>query len=428
MDTDKPYSVLVERVNTTLSIRVAAITFDWYPFDPLVRRFSEAAIDAGYKVDVICLRQAHETAYEVCEGVRVYRLPMNRGFGGSLLVTIFSWCWFMLLAGMMVTKLHLQRRYDVIHVHNMPDFLVFSALGPKLLGAKVILHVQDVAPELLAAKIKNQKQATIHRLAEWQERISTLFADHVITVGWPFEQLLLKRGVPKRKMSIMFNSADPRIFPPERRCPSPADAPTAQPDQPFILMYHGTLAERNGLDTAIHALAIARQTVPQLRLDIKGRGEQLSTLKQLASELGVASQVVFSDPCPSNEIVDFVLHGDVGIIPYRNDGFMELVLPTKAYEFTWMHRPIIASDTQAIRSMFSDESIILCDANAPTEFAAAIVDLYQHPEKRRNMVTHAVEDYTPFQWEAVAEQYQQLLANLAHKRFKKQLVPLKNSR
>src|SRR4051812_27106718 len=128
------------------AIRVGTITFDWYPFDPLIRRLAEAAIDGAYSVDVICLRQAHEKSYEVCNGVHVYRVPMDRNFGRSLPVTVLSWCWFLLLAAFTVTRLHLKRPYDVVHVHNIPDFLVFAALLPKLLGAKVILHVQDTSP------------------------------------------------------------------------------------------------------------------------------------------------------------------------------------------------------------------------------------------------------------------------------------------
>src|SRR5205823_11307670 len=110
-------------------------------------------------------------------------------------MTILNWCWFLLLAAIKVTRLQLRRRYDVVHVHNIPDFLVFAALMPKLLGAKVILHIQDTSPELMGAKVKGRKRAIITRLAIWQEHISTAFADSVITVGWPFEQLLLQRGV-----------------------------------------------------------------------------------------------------------------------------------------------------------------------------------------------------------------------------------------
>jgi glycosyltransferase involved in cell wall biosynthesis len=339
---------------------------------------------------------------------------MDRGFGLSLPMTLMNWCWFALLAGIIITRLHLKHAYDVIHVHNMPDFLVFCALLPKLLGAKVILEVQDTSPELIAAKASGHKQKIVKVLAIWQERISTAFAHHIITVGWPFEKMLLQRKVPAKKMTIILNSADPRLFPASRRYPLPAEP--SEEGHPFIVMYHGTLAERNGLDTAIHALVLARKVVPQLRLDIKGRGEHLHTLKQLAIDLGVNDHVVFSDPCLSDEIVDFVVHGHVGIIPYRCDSFMELVLPTKAYEFAWMHRPIIASDTLAIRSMFRSESILLCDPLKPEAFAEAIIDLYQHPEKRTSLMENASEDYMPFRWEVMAKRYQQLLLTLCCKK------------
>ena len=397
-------------------IRIVHITFDWYPFDPLVRRLTEAALDGGHAVDVICLRQAGEKKHEMYQGVGVYRIPMNRAFGRSLPVTILSWLYFLILAGTLVTWLHLRRRYDVVHVHNMPDFLVFSALFPRLFGAKVILEIQDVSPELMEAKAGGRKRKIVKRLAIWQERISTAFAHHVITVGWPFETLLLQRGVPAEKMTIILNSADPRIFPAARR--SITDHASADGIQPFIVMYHGTLAERNGLDIAIRALALAKTVIPQLRLDIKGRGEHIPFLKQLAAELNVSDAVVFSEPCALEELVDFVAHGDVGIIPYRCDSFMELVLPTKAYEFAWMHRPIIASNTAAIRSMFRPGSIALCDPSQPESFAEAIIDLYSHPEKRTRMIVSAAEDYQPYQWESMANRYRQLLVSLSGKQEK----------
>ncbi len=403
-------------------LRVCAITFDWYPFDVLVRRTAEAAASAGYDSDVICIRQPGQKAEELCDGVHVYRIPMSRGFGRSLPFTILEWTIFMLQAGLKVAQLHRKQKYDVIHVHNMPDFLVFAALIPKLMGAKVILEIQDVSPELMAAKAGNRLRKLILPLATWQEHFSARFAHHVITVGWPFERLLLKRGIPAAKLTSILNSADPRLFPVEKRTEITAHIPSQE--NPLVLMYHGTLAKRNGLDTAIQAIAQARKAAPHIRLDIKGRGEAIPSLKQLAHELGISEQVHFSDPCPSEELVDFVLHGDIGIIPYRSDGFMDLVLPTKAYEFALMHRPMIASETPAIRSMFRPTSLILCEPANVESFAAAIIDLYEHPEKRAQLVNEAAQDYTPYRWEVMAERYQQLLLTLARKEEK--MVDLMN--
>ncbi len=395
-------------------IRVGMITFDWYPFDPRVRRLAEAAVDAGCEVDIICLQQQDEKRYEVYNGVHIYRMPMKRGFGHSLPVTILSWCWFLVMAAFVITRLHLKRTYDVIHVHNMPDFLIFAALVPKLLGAKIILDVQDVSPELMGAKAKGLLRGIIIRLATWQEHISTAFAHHVVTVGWPFEELLLKRGVPPEKLTVVLNSTDPKLFPISYRNSSISE-PSPEEARPLILMYHGTLAHRNGMDIAIHALAMALQAAPHLRLDIMGRGEQLPILKDLAARLEVSDRVIFSDPCPSDKIVDFVAHGDVGIIPYRSDGFMELVLPTKAYEYAWMGCAMITSDNRAIRSMFRPESILFCDSSLPGSFAKAIIDLYQHPERRAAMVASAAEDYQSYQWEVMARRYQRMLVSLSRK-------------
>lgn len=407
-------------------LRIAAVTYDFYPFDIRVRRMAEAAADGGDEMHVICLRQPGEPREEICGGVHVHRLPLGRGFGQSLPVTVASWTWFTLLAGAVLTRQHLRQRYDVVIAHNMPDFLVYAGLPAKLLGARLVLDVQDVSPELMVAKAGGRKRALLWTLAAWQERISTWVSDHVITVGWPFEERLLARGVRQDKLSLLLNSADPSLFPAARQSTSPWLAASAadRAERPFVLMYYGTLAERNGMATAIRALALARRTVPHLRLDIMGRGEEVPVLKQLAEELGVGDAVVFSDPCPSERIVDFVVHGDAGIIPYHRDGFADLVLPTKAYEMAWMRRPIIASDTDAIRSMFRPGGVLLCDPDQPETFAAAMVELYQHPEQQEAMVAQAADDYQAYRWERMRERYQALLATLGSHAPRVALTPM----
>lgn len=392
-------------------IRVGVITFDWYPYEPRALRLTRAAANAGYAVDVICTRKSHEKFRDVDGNIQIYRLPMKRGGNSSFASKVLFWCLFVVVAGVVAMWLHLRHRYKIVHVHNMPDFLVFSALGPKLLGAKVILDVQDVTPELMKAKARGRDNSWVVRFATWQERISTAFADHIVTTGPLFEASLLQRGVPKGKITNILNSADPSLFPSERRCPPPFDAST-EGERPFILMYHGTIEKRNGLETAIRAFALARQSVPNIRLDIQGGGGYVSAVKQLTQEMGLSESVIFTGSVTVDKLVDFVVHGDVGIIPYQKDGFMDLVLPTKAYEFAWMGRSMIASDTLAMRSMFRPEAVVLCEPDNPEAFAEAIIDLYKHPEKRARMIQCAAEDYEAYRWEVMAKLYEQLLKAL----------------
>ncbi|WP_287268316.1 glycosyltransferase [Thermogemmatispora sp.] len=240
---------------------------------------------------------------------------------------------------------------------------------------------------------------------------ATLFANHVITVAG-LRGAAARRGVPRHKLSVILNSPDPRYFPPSQRI----RAPSTEEDSDFILMYHGTMAERHGLDVALRALALALPAAPRLRLDLLGRGEQIPFLRALAEELGISDRVTFRETCTVEEVAHFIAHGDVGIIPYRCDGFMDLLLPTKAYEFAWLHRPIIATDTKAIRSMFRPESVVLCEPENPLSFAAAFVDLYHHPEKCAQLVENAAKDFEPFRWELMSECYNELLERLCDRR------------
>jgi glycosyltransferase involved in cell wall biosynthesis len=407
-------------------VRVCAITSDCYPADPLVRRTAEAAASGGYEYHVICSMEDGQPKEEIYNGVHVHRVyieggkkkPLGRITAMPFSRTVFLWLLFALLSFLKVARLHVSRKFDVVHVHNLPDFLVFAALIPKCLGSKVILHVQDVAPELMAVKAEGLWRAIAVCLAGWQERMSTAFADHVITVGWPFEQILVKRGLSREKLTVILNSADPTIFRAEKRTPPFLGKPTAE--RPLILMYHGTCAERCSLDTAVRALAEAKTAAPHLRLHFMGGGESVPHLKELAQRLDVADHVVFFPSSPLEKVAEFLVNGDIGLIPYRSDGFMNLLLPTKAYEFAWMRRPIIASDLLGIRSMFRPVSIRLCESSNIEMFAEAIIDLYYHPQKRAELVANAEQDYLQYRWEISAERYRQVLASLIQHKVNRQ--------
>lgn len=401
------------------SVRVCAITCDCYPDDPLVRRTAEAAASAGYEYHVVCSMRDAQPSYEVCNGVHVHRIaiprlngaPIGRISGMPLGTTIVLWSIFSLFAFVTVTRLDAKLKFNLVHAHNMPDFIVFAGIVPKLRGARIILHVQDVSPELTASRATGLVGKIAYWLAQMQEQISLHFADHVLTIGWTLEELLRKRGVPRAKVSSILNSADPNVFRAEKRTQLFLGEPTAK--RPLILLYHGTCAARCGLHTAIHAVAKARGTAPHVRLHIMGAGDALSSLKELAQRLTVADRVVFFPPGPVDAVVDFIAHGDVGIIPYPSDGFMDLVLPTKAYEFALMGRPMIASNLPGIRSMFGPSSIVLCEPSSADSFAGAIIEVYRSPEKRAELAKGAEQDNMNYRWELMADRYRQLLATLA---------------
>ncbi|HEX8680083.1 MAG TPA: glycosyltransferase, partial [Chthoniobacterales bacterium] len=123
--------------------RGAVVLFSHYPADPRPRRAAEALAAEGVTIDVICLRSAKdENARDTFGSINVHRVPLRRHRAGKLSY-IGQYSTFLFISFAYLAARSLTRRYDFVHVHNMPDVLVFSALVPKIFGAKVILDLHD---------------------------------------------------------------------------------------------------------------------------------------------------------------------------------------------------------------------------------------------------------------------------------------------
>jgi hypothetical protein len=177
-----------------------------------VMREAEVLLRHGYQVDVICLRQPGEPFVTTHNGVGVYRVPMGRVMQRIAAVQLLEYAAFLLMAFVTLTFLAFRRRYTSVQVHNLPDFLVFCALVPKLMGVPVILDLHDLMPEFYAARFGAGEQSLMMRLVKLQERLACQFADHVITVTEHWRRSLIRRHLPEDKCTVLMNLADDRIF------------------------------------------------------------------------------------------------------------------------------------------------------------------------------------------------------------------------
>src|SRR5271169_6295190 len=119
------------------------VAYTYYEVDPRVIREAEAAVDGGFDVDVLTLRRPGSTPIEVLRGVRVIRLNQSKYRGKTHFRYLTAYLKFFLRCLLKTTALYFKQQYAVIHVNNMPDFLVFSTIVPKLCGAKVLLDIHD---------------------------------------------------------------------------------------------------------------------------------------------------------------------------------------------------------------------------------------------------------------------------------------------
>ncbi len=247
--------------------RVAVVLYSYYLTDPRPRRETEALVNAGMEADVICLKSdASMPAFETVNGVNIYRVPLKRRRSGKLTYAM-QYGFFFLSAFWRLTWWELKGHYDLVHVHNMPDFLVFTALVPRLRGAKVVLDLHDPMPELFCGIYGPKKETFLFRLLRGLERQSIAFADKVLTPNISFRELFASRNQAAEKIEIVMNSPDPSIF---RASAAGPETAARNGKRPFRMMYHGLLVERHGLDLAIDALARLQGRIPEVVLELYG--------------------------------------------------------------------------------------------------------------------------------------------------------------
>src|SRR5207247_528838 len=153
------------------------VLFSFYPEDPRPRRAAEAFIGAGMTVDMICLREDKtESTREVFNGVDICRVPITRRRGG-VFGYLYQYTAFLLISSWIIAFRSLSRRYDLVYVNNMPDFLVLSGFIPKLFGAKIVLDIHDPMPELMMTIFNLPPQARGVSLLKLEEKWSIRFAD-----------------------------------------------------------------------------------------------------------------------------------------------------------------------------------------------------------------------------------------------------------
>jgi glycosyltransferase involved in cell wall biosynthesis len=287
--------------------------------------------------------------------------------------------------------------------------MVFVAIVPKLLGTKVILDVHDLMPEMYQSKFGLHKEQWLIRFITWIERLSIGFADRAIAVHKPHLNALISHGNPVEKFIVLLNLPDPKIFANQAQAYS-------RNNSCFNLIYHGTVADRYGLQIALLALSSLKNEITGLKLLIVGQGDGLDSLKALAKELDLYDHVSFGEAwVPLEELVPIIIEADVGIVPILYDEFTKYMLPTKLLEYTALGIPVICSRTKTIEVYFNNSMVQFSSPGSVAELAKNILFLYQNPDRRRELATNVNKFNVVYNWEKQKLSYYQLIDSLLAK-------------
>ncbi len=376
-----------------------------YDIDVRVRRKAEALVAAGYSVDVMALRPPGGKKNYTLNGVNVRTVSLGKK-RGSLARYFLEYALFFLWACVQTTMCTWRKRYAAIDVNTLPDFLIFAPFLAKLLGTKLVLDMHEITPEFYMSKYGMTADSWVVKFLTYIERFSFQFADQVITINQPIEDLLVGRGLRRSKSTIIMNAADESRF---------ATAPKAaeRDEKKFVMMYHGTLTPIYGLDIAIEAFSLVHDVMPGAELWILGTGTEEKALNELIERRGLVSKVKMVGQVPGSEIPSWLTRCDAGILPIRRDVFLDFAFPNKLPEFIIMGKSVIVARLNAIRYYFSDAALEYFEPNSPADLSRSMLRLYGDPVRRAELALRAKDEYVPIRWDVMKQRYVALINRLS---------------
>jgi len=361
--------------------KINVVVFSYYLEDTRVRKQCELLASHGYEVNVLCLKRKNELENEVYNRVNIKRVGTERKADNRTKLSYLSeYLKFFISAAMWNISSLFKGKAALTIVHNMPNFLVFSALPSRLCGVPTLLDTHDLMPELWTA-MGNDK-SLFGRLLLIEEKLSHKFSTHVMTVNKTLAAYLNKRNL--RKYTVFHNGPIGMDIAPY----SPSDSPS--------LVYHGNIHERYGLQNVVTIMPKLIRKYPDIKLDIHGYGPYANDIKQLISELGLEKHCIMHGRFAPENVPAILKGKTIGFATIDKCQQNDLAIPVKVLEYISNGIPSICTSLDTMHQYFPDTA--MCYLYNPEDLFSKVCQLLDSNELRQKQVYEAQNQLSEISW------------------------------
>jgi glycosyltransferase involved in cell wall biosynthesis len=270
----------------------------------------------------------------VIDGVSVTRVPLYPSHSGSAIKRIFNYVSFMLsscLYGVFGAK-----RADIIYVYHPP---ITAGLSAAVIGffrrTPFVIDVQDLWPDTLRSTgmISNERAlALAGKVCNWTYRR----AKHVVVLSPGFRKILIERGIPAERLSVIYNWCDEQALATDNA----TSVDTSYLDGHFNVVFAGNIGKAQALEAVIRAAQIVWERDKAVRFVFVGAGVEVESLKVLAAQLGVQN-LRFVPRVPMSEVGAILSRADVLLVHLKDDPLFAITIPSKTQAYLAVGKPIL---------------------------------------------------------------------------------------
>jgi glycosyltransferase involved in cell wall biosynthesis len=360
------------------------------PFPPDIRVEKEArSLQAGgHTVHLLCAGREGQSAEDRCKGTLIHRVFADRarwrGLSRAMRVP-YAWdrplmtVWRKRLANVVRAQ-----GIRVLHVHDLPLVKVALQVAGRL-SLPVVFDMHENWPEAVRAWPQGRPGLLVRVLVLMHRRREAYCVrrvQHIVVVVDEQADRLVALGVPRERITVVMNTEEADRF----TVPTSSTPLRDRYRNRFVVSYVGGFGPHRGLETAVEAMALVRESRPDALLLLVGTGRTVDGLRRLVAERRLEANVELTGWVELRDVPEYIRVSDGGLIPHLSSGHTDHTIPHKLFQYMLLGRPVVVTDARPLKRIVGETGCgLVVPSGDPRRMAAAIMRLHSDPEFRRSL-------------------------------------------
>lgn len=356
-----------------------------FPPDSRVENEAYSLIKAGHEVHLYSLDYDNRgPAREEINGIQVHRYRAGKLIY-KLSALAYTNGWFKRLISKSIKIFIKEVDPDVLHVHDMVIAESVMEVNDADYNKPLVLDLHENRPEIMQfyPHLKKFPGKQLINIEKWKKKQSELIerADHVVLVTKEAINVAASEtNLPLEKFTDVANTIEPDIY-----WDYKLDKKIISKfKKGFDIVYVGDTGLRRGTDTAIDAINLLVNKIPEIQLVLVGKSTEDEILKQKVFELGLTSNVLFEGWKDVSEFPSYIEGAEVCISPLHRNKHHDTTFANKLFQYMAGERAVIVSDCDAQANVVRETNCgLIFKASNANDLADCLLELYKNPHRAK---------------------------------------------
>ncbi len=307
----------------------------------------------------------------------------------------------------------LVRTHQISVVHGASNYWNgFAAIAAaRHLGIPSVYEVRGLWELTRMSREPVYEESEMFALTARLEADACVSADQVITITGALRDLMVERGVPESKITVVPNGVDS-----DRFRPVPRDRELARQldvDDKIVVGYVGSVLDYEGIDTLLMATARLAGRRNNFHVLVVGDGAAFDQCRALAARLGISALVTFTGRVPHHDVERYYSLVDIAPFPRKPLPVCETVSPLKPFEAMAAAKVPVVSSVAALTEIVTDGDNGLVFDKGDVSSLTEVLDRALADAALRERIGHRARDWVVRErdWSVLVRSLEQVYAN-----------------